>query len=84
MEKLFTLTLEEIEYKISRLTDGQREILFHLARGKSDHEVAAVLFIPVARMRSRLSNAWDRVGFSRKEPLIALYAIWTYSRGART
>ena len=83
MEKiidLFELSPIEIAYKISILSEAQRQILYYLVRGKDDRTTATILSISVGLLRARLATGVDNVGLSRRSELVALFAIWHYSK----
>lgn len=76
---LYELSHDEIDYRISAMTDSQREILSYLTRGKSTKAIAQILSISLPALAARISSAVDRVGLDTKSQLIALYAIWEYN-----
>src|SRR5688500_7053528 len=80
IKNLFEMSPAEIEYRISCLTESQREILLHLARGRSDTEIAEMSNISTSAIRVRLASACDRVGVDRRAQLICLFSIWKYGK----
>ena len=77
---LFDLTLTEIDYRISALRSTHLEILAHIARGKTDEEIADFLNIKVPALRTQIYSACDRAGVRNRAQLIALFSIWRYVR----
>ena len=76
---LYALSHEEIDYRISAMTDSQREILSYLTHGKSTKQIAQILSIRLTALNARVASACDRVGLDTRSQLIALYAIWIYN-----
>lgn len=75
---LFELSQDEIEYRISALTEDQLNILTLIAQGKTDKQIASILSISAANVRARLYNGCDRIGVSCRAQLLCIYAIWKH------
>ena len=83
IENIFELSPDEIAYRISALSDSQREILSHIVQGKFDEEVCKLLSMGRGTLNYRIFSAIDRVGAKRRSQLVALYAIWKYANDNR-
>jgi DNA-binding CsgD family transcriptional regulator len=79
IDNLFALTPAEIDYKISMLRESHKEILLHLAHGKTYQEIADLLGITRAALQMRIYSACDRVGVANRSLLLALFVVWKYA-----
>jgi DNA-binding CsgD family transcriptional regulator len=60
------------------LTPREREVLFWVARGKSNREIAAVLYLAPGTIRKHLDNVYDKLGVSNRAGAIGrAFAIET-------
>ncbi|TMQ10531.1 MAG: helix-turn-helix transcriptional regulator [Deltaproteobacteria bacterium] len=48
------------------LTPREREILLWVARGKSNREIAALLYLAPGTIRKHLDNVYDKLGVSNR------------------
>ena len=48
------------------LTRREREILLWVAQGKSNREIAAVLYLAPGTIRKHLDNVYDKLGVSNR------------------
>lgn len=55
--------------ELPELSDREREVLSHLARGKTDHAIADDLCISVSTVRSHLDRIRDKTGKRRRAEL---------------
>ncbi|TMM09333.1 MAG: hypothetical protein E6F98_14800 [Actinobacteria bacterium] len=51
---------------LAALTPREREILLWVARGKSNREIAAVLYLAPGTIRKHLDNVYDKLGVSNR------------------
>ncbi|MGZ4372501.1 MAG: helix-turn-helix transcriptional regulator, partial [Gaiellaceae bacterium] len=51
---------------LAALTPREREILHWVARGKSNREIAAVLYLAPGTIRKHLDNVYDKLGVSNR------------------
>ena len=51
---------------LATLTPREREILLWVARGKSNREIAAVLYLAPGTIRKHLDNVYDKLGVSNR------------------
>jgi DNA-binding CsgD family transcriptional regulator len=51
---------------LAALTSREREILVWVARGKSNREIAAVLYLAPGTIRKHLDNVYDKLGVSNR------------------
>lgn len=56
------------------LTAREREIIERIARGDTDRQIAAALYISVATVRSHLERIRDKTGMRRRAELARLAA----------
>lgn len=55
-----------------RLTERERELLGHLARGRSTEEIARALFLSPKTIRNRLSELYAALGVSNRAEAVAI------------
>jgi DNA-binding CsgD family transcriptional regulator len=51
---------------LAALTPREREILLWVARGKSNREIAALLYLAPGTIRKHLDNVYDKLGVSNR------------------
>ena len=51
---------------LAALTPREREILLWVARGKSNREIAAVLYLAPGTIRKHLENVYEKLGVSNR------------------
>src|SRR5205814_6961682 len=51
---------------LAALTQREREILLWVARGKTNREIAAVLYLAPGTIRKHLDNVYDKLGVSNR------------------
>jgi DNA-binding CsgD family transcriptional regulator len=59
---------------LAALTPREREILLWVARGKSNREIAAVLYLAPGTIRKHLDNVYDKLGVSNRAGAVG-YAL---------
>jgi len=59
---------------LTALTPREREILLWVARGKSNREIAAVLYLAPGTIRKHLDNVYDKLGVSNRAGAVG-YAL---------
>jgi DNA-binding CsgD family transcriptional regulator len=70
---------------LAALTPREREILLWVARGKSNREIAAVLYLAPGTIRKHLDNVYDKLGVSNRAGAIGrVLSIETESFAARS
>jgi DNA-binding CsgD family transcriptional regulator len=56
----------------AQLTGREREVLEHVADGKTNAEVARLLWISSARVRKHLENAYEKLGVHTRTGAVAV------------
>jgi DNA-binding CsgD family transcriptional regulator len=56
---------------LATLTPREREILLWVARGKSNREIAAILYLAPGTIRKHLDNVYDKLGVSNRAGAVA-------------
>jgi DNA-binding CsgD family transcriptional regulator len=56
---------------LATLTPREREILLWVARGKSNREIAGVLYLAPGTIRKHLDNVYDKLGVSNRAGAVA-------------
>jgi DNA-binding CsgD family transcriptional regulator len=51
---------------LAALTPREREVLLWVARGKSNREIAAILYLAPSTIRKHLENVYDKLGVSNR------------------
>ena len=77
--QVFTLSPEEVEARIKRLTPKQLEALEYLSGGETYESAGEVLGVVALSLVNRVSTAVKRAGVRSRCELIALYAMWRQS-----
>ncbi|SFS08867.1 two component transcriptional regulator, LuxR family [Agrococcus baldri] len=62
---------------LAQLTERERETLLHLARGRSNGEIAAQLFVGEATVKTHVSNVLMKLGIRDRIHAV----IWAYEHG---
>lgn len=65
---------------VEGLTEREREVLLHLARGRSNAEMAAELFLGEATIKTHVSNVLMKLGVRDRIHAV----IWAYENGVVT
>ncbi|GAB2605801.1 response regulator [Pseudactinotalea suaedae] len=65
---------------VDGLTEREREVLMHLARGRSNAEMAAELFLGEATIKTHVSNVLMKLGVRDRIHAV----IWAYEHGVVT
>ena len=59
---------------MERLTKGEREIVDLLVLGKSNKEIASVLYISVHTVKTNLEHIYEKLGIYNRV-MLAVYAV---------
>jgi len=55
------------------LSSREREVLRHLVEGKSNHEIAAVMFIAEQTVRNHISEIYSKIGENDRSRIVREY-----------
>ncbi len=76
-DRLLQLAAEAEDPRIAALSPREREVLQHVARGRTNHEIAGELGISDATARNHVSHILEKLGMSRRSEAAALAAqVW--------
>lgn len=75
---MLTLSPQAICCHVKNLTPRQREIIMHLASGRTDKETATLLSINVGTVRQHIYTARNRIGVENRIQLVSIFAVWKY------
>ncbi|HEX5994683.1 MAG TPA: response regulator transcription factor [Jiangellales bacterium] len=75
----------ELEYKVSRLTERERDVLSLLARGQSNTEIAATLHLGEATIRTHVGHIFAKTGArDRAQAVVFAYEAGIVRAGEST
>jgi DNA-binding NarL/FixJ family response regulator len=67
----------ELGAQLALLTDREREVLAMVARGRSNGEIAAALFVSMATVKTHVNRVFAKLGLTGRVQAV----VWSYENG---